>query len=585
MENRIRLVGALFLVAGIVLIGRLFFWQIVRGKDLADQARGQQLHRNRTLAHRGNILASDGTPLAASQDKWLLFAQIPELKDNAVLIANQLAPLLVDEDDVKQPVSDDPGVKPEKIDYKDLLLEETSRISNTLSQDLMWVPLEKKLDSDTKQKIEDLSIHGLGFDIEEDRLYPEASSSAHLLGFVGKDSEGNNKGYFGLEGFYDFSLTGSGGYKVRETDALGNPLIFGSSNEISAKQGLDLLTHIDKTVQLTIETKLAEGLEKYGALSGNIIVMNPKTGAIMGMASNPYYDPREYFEYSDELFRNPAISDAYEPGSIFKPIVMAAGIDAGVVEPETVCDICGQPLKVDKYYIRTWNNEYHAGSTMTDVIKNSDNVGMAFVADRLGSDRLYDYLDSFGFGHVTGIDLQGEATASIRERGTWNIVDLATMSFGQGIAVTPIQMITAGAVIANDGKYVVPQVVDKFVLGDWEEDIKPEYKQQVISKEAADKMTQMMVVAASQGEAKWAIPKGYKIAGKTGTAQIPVAGHYDEEKTIASFIGFAPPNDPEIIMLVTLREPESSQWASETAAPLWFDIARVLFPHLGIKPG
>lgn len=572
MEGRIRLVATVFFLAGIVLVGRLFFWQVVKGQDLSEQARGQQTFRDRTNANRGNILARDGFPLAASQDKWLLFAEIPKLKDNEVLVANQLAPILLEER--------------EKVDdYKKELVEETNRISNVLSQDLVWVPIKKKISREMKEKIQSLDIEGLGFDVEEDRLYPEASSSAHLLGFVGKNDEGNDKGYFGLEGFYDFTLSGFGGYKVGQKDALGNPLIFGNNNEVDARQGLDLLTFIDKTVQLTIEEKLQDALEKYGAKSGNIIVMNPQNGAIMGMASNPSYDPEKYYEYSDELFRNPAISDAYEPGSIFKPIVMAAGLDAGVVEPDTICDICDRPLKVDKYYIRTWNNEYHAGSTMTDVIKNSDNVGMAYVAQKLGADKLYDYLNDFGFGKITGIDLQGEASPFIRDRGTWNIVDLATTSFGQGIAVTPIQMITAVATIANGGKAVTPQVVDKFVLDDWEEDIKPEYGKQVISKEAADKITAMMVVAATQGEAKWAIPKGYKIAGKTGTAQIPVAGHYDDEKTIASFVGFAPPDNPTFAMLVTLREPESSQWASETAAPLWFDIARVLFPHLGIKPG
>lgn len=572
MENRIRFIAIIFLLSGITLIGRLFFWQIVKGKDLADQARSQQTFRGRTFANRGNILARDGYPIAASQDQWLLFAEIQKLEDNEVIIANQLAPILIEDDE------------PEPEDYKSKLIEETNRISSLISQDLIWVPIKRKIDKQAKEKIEQLNIKGLGFEVVEDRLYPEASSSAHLLGFVGKDESGNDKGYFGLEGFYDFTLSGSGGYKVTEADALGNPLVFGSSNEVSAKQGLDLQTHIDKTVQLTIEQELSDALKKYEAISGNVIVMNPKTGAVLGMASNPYYDPETYYEYSDEVFRNPAISDAYEPGSIFKPIVMAAGIDAGVVEPETVCDICDKPLKVDKYFIRTWNNEYHAGSTMTDVIKNSDNVGMAFVAQKLGADTLYDYLDAFGFGKITGVDLQGEASPSIRERGTWNIVDLATMSFGQGIAVTPIQMITAISTIANDGKAVVPQVVDKFVLENWEEDIKPEYGQQVISEEAAEKITAMMVVAAAQGEAKWAIPKGYKIAGKTGTAQIPVAGHYDDEKTIASFVGFAPPDDPEFAMLVTLREPKSSPWASETAAPLWFDIARILFPHLGIKP-
>lgn len=568
MEKRVTFVGSIFFIASLLIVGRLFFWQVVKGKDLAEQAKLQQTYNRRTYANRGNILDRNGEWLAASGDKWLLFASLPEIEESSSKIASLISPIFMKETDEK----------------KDLL-EEENRIEELLDSDnLVWVPLKRRLSNPDKETVEDLDIRGLGFDREESRIYPEASSAAHLLGFVGKDDFGRNKGYFGLEGFYDFSLSGATGFSLSESDAQGNLLLFGQHNSLDAKKGVDLITHVDKAVQLIIEEKLSKGIEKYGAINGSVIVMNPKTGGIIGMAAFPSYDPEKYFEYGDEYFRNPIISDSYEPGSIFKPIVMAAGIDAGEVEPDTMCTICNQPLKVDKYFIRTWDNKYRENSTMTDVIKNSDNVGMAFVGQKLGADRLYDYLDKFGFGRNTGIDLQGEFSPRIRERGTWNIVDLATTTFGQGIAVTPMQMIKAISVIANDGIEVTPQVVDKFKLDDWEEDIEPEYGEQVISKEAADKITAMMVVAASQGEAKWAIPKGYKVAGKTGTAQIPVAGHYDEEKTIASFIGFAPPDDPEFAMLVTLREPETSPWASETAAPLWFNIVRDLFPYLGIKP-
>jgi cell division protein FtsI/penicillin-binding protein 2 len=221
---------------------------------------------------------------------------------------------------------------------------------------------------------------------------------------------------------------------------------------------------------------------------------------------------------------------------------------------------------------------------MTDVIVHSDNVGMSFVSDKMGADLLYDYLTKFGFGVNTGVDLQGEFSPEIRKKGTWNIVDLATASFGQGIAVTPIQLIKAASIIANGGVEVSPQVVDKLRGLDWMYDIKPQLGKRVISEQAAKDITAMMVEAAKKGEAKWTSLKGFNVAGKTGTAQIPIAGHYDKEKTIASFIGFAPADNPKFVMLVTLQEPKSSPWASETAAPLWFSIAKGLFNYYKIQP-
>ncbi|MEK7112039.1 MAG: penicillin-binding protein 2, partial [Patescibacteria group bacterium] len=410
------------------------------------------------------------------------------------------------------------------------------------------------------------------------------SSAAHLLGFVGKDEEGGDLGYFGLEGYYNLALSGKPGFESLEKDAQGTPILLGDTSEILAINGVDLLTNIDKAVQRSLEKRLLEGMERYGASGGTAIVMNPTNGAILGMSSFPSYDPKNYFKFGDSFFKNPAVSDTFEPGSVFKVLIMAAALDAGAVEPDTVCEICAGPLKVDKYFIETWNKEYRPDSTMLDVIVHSDNVGMAFVGQKIGADTLYDYLDKFGIGSATGIDLQGESSPLLRERGTWNIVDLATASFGQGVAVTPIQMIKAVGIIANGGKVVKPQVVDKLLGEGWEEDIKPEIGERVISQETVAEITAMMVEAARNGEAKWTHLRGFSVAGKTGTAQIPIAGHYDDEKTIASFIGFAPAVNPKFIMLVTLKEPQTSPWASETAAPLWYSIARDLFPYFGIQP-
>lgn len=567
MLTRTRLFFIAIALCFSVLVVRLFYWQVIKGKELSEEARGQYQRGFTVGATRGDILANDESWLAGSSPAWLLYAEVSKLENTHQEIADKLGPLLV-----------------ESTERKDLLVEIDRLKSILAKKDVVWVPLKNKVDSKTKALIEELGIEGLGFEQIESRVYPEASAAAHLLGFVGKNKDGEDEGYFGLEGFYNLPLSGKPGFVTRENDARGVPILFGNSKEVSAIGGVDLITHIDKTIQLSLETKLKEGIEKYGASGGTAIVMNPEDGAILGMSSYPSYDPKAYSDFGDALFTNPAISASFEPGSIFKVLVMASGLDAGVIRPETKCDVCSGPLPVNNYFISTWDDKYYPDSTMTDVLVNSDNVGMAFIGQKLGSERLYDYLSAFGIGEVTGVDLQGEFSPSLREKGTWSVVDLATASFGQGVAVTPIQMVKAVGIIANGGIGVNPQVVDKLKGDDWSEDIKSEVGERVISDKAAKEVTAMMVEAAKKGEAKWTYMTGFKVAGKTGTAQIPIAGYYDAERTIASFVGFAPYDNPKFIMLVTLKEPKTSQWASETAAPLWYTIAKDLFSYFGMQP-
>jgi len=564
LSSRVKILTALFLLIFAALVVRLFFWQIIKGKVLSAQARGQYEVGVTLSAPRGNILASDGTWLAARESGWLVFASMPDLKESHTSVAEKLSHLLVEEEEVSGEVDRIKGLLPK--------------------EGAVWIPLKHKVKEEAKKNIEALGIDGIGFELEEMRSYPEASAAAQLLGFVGKNLEGADTGYFGLEGYYDLALSGKPGYQSGEEDARGVPILLDDNKGVSAIGGVDLVTHIDKGLQILSEKKLKEGIERYGAKAGSVIISNPKTGAILASVSYPSYEPGKYYDYGNEFFKDPVIANSFEPGSVFKVLVMAAALDAGAVEPDTVCDICSGPLKVDKYTIETWNKEYRADSTMVDVIVHSDNVGMSFVGQKLGADALYDYLDAFGIGKVTGIDLQGEGAPKLRERGTWNVVDLAVASFGQGIAVTPIQMVKAVGAIANGGVMYTPQVVDKLEGVGWEEDVKPEEGTRVISKKAADEITSMMVLAASSGEAKWTHLRGFKVAGKTGTAQIPISGHYDQESTIASFVGFAPADDPKFLMLVTLREPVSSPWASETAAPLWYQIAKDLFIYFGIQP-
>ncbi len=572
MKSRLYVLIGVFCLGLIGLSLRLFFWQVIKSKELTQEARYQHQNGRKIQAKRGNILASDGSFLAASQSSWLLFVQKSEISLSHKDLANKLGPLVVEE------------IK-EGENAKQKLMDEVLRIQEVLDRkDLVWVPIKHKITIDVKRNIEALKLKGVGFDPEELRFYPEASASAHVLGFVGKDDEGVDKGYFGLEGYYDLSLAGKPGFIKEESDTRGVPILIGQSKEITALGGVDLKTTIDKRIQFIVEDKLKQGIEKYGAKNGVAILMEPKTGKVRAMAAYPSYDPATYSQFEQEFFKNPAISDSFEPGSIFKPLVMAAALDSKAIEVDTVCDICGGPVKVDKYTIETWNKKYKPDSSMTEIIVHSDNVGMTFIGQKLGTEKLYDYLKKYGLGSLTGIDLQGEATPALREKNKWNIVDLATATFGQGIAVTPIQIIKAFSAIANNGKMVTPQIVEKIVKDGKEQNIKTDIQKEVISESVAAQTTAMMVEAVEKGEAKWTYVPGFKVAGKTGTAQIPIGGHYDAEKTIASFIGFAPANDPKFIMLITLREPQSSPWASETATPLWFSIAKDLFPYLGIQP-
>lgn len=570
MLIRTRIFFCFIVLSFLVVLVKLFSWQVLKGEELARQASLQYNSSEVLEAPRGEILASDGSWLTTQGNSWTLFSYLPDVDRGVNEIADIIAPLLVEESEKN---------------YQNKVYEEAGRIKSLLQKnDTTWVAIEKRLSDTQKEKIEQFNIRGIGFEKDFVRIYPEASTAAHLLGFVGKNEEGVNQGYFGLEGYYDLMLSGKSGFISRDSDASGKPLFMSGSIEIPSVPGVSLLTHIDKGVQHLIEKKLKEGIDKYGAVSGTIIVMKPDTGAVIAMASEPSFDPKKYYEYSDELFRNPAVSDSFEPGSVFKVVVMAAALDDGVVDPDTKCEVCNGPYKVDKYFIRTWNDEYHRDSTMTEVIVNSDNVGMAFVGEKLGSNKLYDYLRGFGLGELTNIDLQGEVSAELREKKEWNIVDTATATFGQGVAVTPIQLICAVSAIANDGVLMEPQVIDKIITPTRLEDIKPKTVRRVVSEKASDQVTAMMVEAAKSGEAKWTYLRGFGIAGKTGTAQIPIAGHYDEEKTIASFIGFVPFDKPEFIMLVTLREPKTSPWSSETAAPLWYDITSDLVLHFGIQP-
>jgi len=551
------MVFGIFILLYIGIVSRLLYWQVWASSRLKTQAAGQHFFRLPLPPKRGAVISSDNYPLVMNQQAYLLYGEPKNIQDI---------------DGFAKRVGESIG--------KDI-----ASISGALKEPgRVWVPIEHKVEKETVDRLKNLQEKGLGFEEEPKRYYPEASIAAHLLGFVGLDQNGMDRGYFGLEGFYDRELRGKEGSLEIEKDVAGNPILIGQTFRVEPQDGRDLILWIDRSVQAIAEKRLKEGMEKYGAKEGSVVIMDPKTGGILGMASFPSYDPRSYATSEKERYINPTVAGSYEPGSAFKVIIMGAGIDAGVVTAQTEMDETG-PIEVGGYTIRTWNNQYHGKITMTKVLEYSSNVGMVFVGKKLGREKLLSAIKNFGFGKPTDIDLEDESSPTIRPNKEWYEIDLSTASFGQGIAVTPIQMVRAVGALANGGVLMEPKVVKAIQDKNGKiAPIPPKKLRQVVSKKTAEEVTEMMVAAVDNGEAKWAKPQGYRIAGKTGTAQIPVSGHYDEKKTIASFVGFAPADDPKFVMLVTLRETTSSQWGSETAAPLFFNIAKDLFLYWGITP-
>jgi len=558
MNWRFRFILGLITLSFFVVIARLFYWQVVKAQELSTMGQLQYGKVVTTLSKRGEIKTSDGFPIAANKITYRVFAnpkEVKDLKETAELISTTL------------------GIDP-------------ASVSANLSLDRFWISIATEVEPKAKNDLKKLGLQGVGFEEQYTRFYPEASMAAHLIGFVGKDDLSRPKGYFGLEGYYDLLLKGREGKAIQIHDAFGRPILAKLGDLEKQIDGSDLLLSLDRSAQFLVEKRLKEGVEKFGAQSGMAAVINPKTGEILAMSSFPNFNPENYEDSPDSVYKNPFISDLYEPGSTFKPLVMSSALDLKLITPQTKCSACAGPVSVSGYDIHTWNDKYYKDINMIDVIMHSDNTGMVFVAQKLGVSGMIKYLKRFGIGDLTGIDLQGEISPTIKSENLWYPVDLATTGFGQGISITPIELLSATSAIANKGERMQPHIIIGIKNPDGSTvKIQPKSLGNPISPETAKVMTEIMVNAVDKGEASWARLKEYRIAGKTGTASIPIAGHYDQTKTIASFIGFAPANNPKFAMLVILNRPTSSIYGAETAAPIFFDIAKDLLIYYGIPPG
>lgn len=549
---KIRLIFFLFVfLLGLILV-KLFYLQILTP---VSSSNNEYLRIEKIQPQRGRIYDRNLQLIAFNQTLYRLYAEPKKVKNEEKLI--------------------------EALD-KVLKIGEAT-LEARLDKTKDWVAVTSGVTKEKKEQLARLKIKEIGFEETFQRYYPEASLASHLLGFVGKNESGENIGYFGIEGHYDKDLRGLPGLIKSERDLLGKPILLGNQEKIEADNGRDLVLTIDKSIQGIVKRKLVEGVTRYGAKRGCVIVADPYSMEILGLACLPDFDPEKYFESSQDIFSNRAISSLYEPGSTFKPFVMAAAINEKKVKPDGFYNEKG-PLEIGGYEIKTWNSKYEGKISMTRILEKSSNVGMVYIGEKLGKNKLLSYLSNYGFGESTDIDLEGENFASIKSKAQWYPIDYATATFGQGIAVTPIQMIRGFSALVNGGELLRPHVVKQIIYGGGKKEIKKQVDRRVLTERTSEIVKKMLVSAVEKGEYKWIRPKGYRIGGKTGTAQIPIEGHYDPSKTIASFIGFAPADEPKFIALVVLEEPSSSIYGSETAAPLFFEIAKELFVYYNIAP-
>lgn len=449
-----------------------------------------------------------------------------------------------------------------------------------------YAAIKKQVSDEQAARVKALGLTGIYLEPEVVRYYPGQKLAAHVLGFLGFRGK-ERVGQYGIEGNFNAELAGSPGIVGIETDSAGRWITFASRNLAPAVDGKDIYLTIDGAIQYKAQEVLSKTVAEHGATGGSVVILNPKTGAVMAMANHPDFDPNNYGAVpSLSNYINTAMSLDYEPGSIFKPITMAAAINEKKITPDTVYEDLGV-VEMDEFKIRNSDGQAHGMQTMTQVLEKSLNTGMIFVEQKLGHSKFRDYVYKFGFGKKTGIELPNEILGNLDNLEKKGDIFFATSSYGQGHTVTPLQVTTAFTALANAGKLMKPHVVHKIVHGDGREEItEPEVVEQVVSASTAAQVTAMLVNVVENGHGKRAGVPGYYIAGKTGTAQVPYKDRagYEPGKTIGSFVGYGPVDNPQFVMLVRIDNPQGVRFAESTAAPAFGEIAAFILNYLQIQP-
>jgi len=550
---RINLVLILFFIFTGIILGRLFFLQIIQYQYWQALAQGQQKSFIFLPEERGEIFFQGGEKLVTNHEQELVYASPFEIKDPEKT-AEMLSLIL--------------GLDKESILEK-------------LKKNSYYEVIKKKLNQEEVENLKNIKINGIYLAKEKIRYYPFESMACHVIGFVG----GDNNGQYGIEGFYNDILKGKD--KILEKEI--GPNGFFERNSDLPEKGADLVLTLDYNIQFFAERLLEKAKNDLNIEEGEIIVLDPNTGKIFALANFPFFNPNQYSAVEDlEIFQNSSIQKFFEPGSIFKPITIAAAIDADKITPKTTyvdngfVEIGGH--RISNYANRSWGEK-----TMTEVLERSINTGAIFAEQQLGDKDFLDYLNRFGIFQPTQIDLQGEIFSENKELKKGYKINFATASFGQGVEMTSIQLVRAIAAIANGGKLIRPYVVDKIIKNDKIIETKTEVQNpSVISKNTASQLTTMLMSVVEKGYGKEAKIPGYYIAGKTGTAQIPWTslkinkkGYSD--KTIQSFIGFGPALDPKFLILVKLYNPQAKT-AEYSAAPIFKELAKYIINLWKIPP-
>ncbi|MBI3399355.1 MAG: penicillin-binding protein [Deltaproteobacteria bacterium] len=541
-------------IFGVIFV-RAFQLQVLERDTLKTRADKAHLKAINITPRRGTIYDSRMRELAVTMEVDSVYAQpakIDNIKKTATLLSSALS-----------------------MDRRELEAKFSSRKS------FVW--LKRQLDFADAERMKRLDMPGIGFVKEWKRFYPNPQVASHLIGFVGIDG----KGLEGIEIGYDEYMAGSPTRLVGERDALGNELFFSGKNRETYK-GMNLVLTIDKTMQYIAEKELLKAVSDTKAKGGMAIVMAPRTGEILAIANAPHFNPEDILDYnSPGVWRNKAVTDAFEPGSTFKAFLIAAVFEEGAAKPNDLffCEE-GRFNVAD----RTFHDVKKFGwLNLTQIIKYSSNIGAAKIGGRLERERLYRYVKDFGFGAKTGIGLPGENTGSVPRLREWSHVTLGNISFGQGLSVTGLQLVTAFSAIANNGYLMKPYVVKEIVneKGDVVEEYRPSVIRRIISEETAKRVTNILKeVTKSDGTGVRAAVDGFAVAGKTGTAQKPdlLQGGYASDKYVSSFIGFIPADNPELAILIVVDEPSGEFYGGAIAAPVFKNIALQSLAYLGIFP-
>jgi cell division protein FtsI/penicillin-binding protein 2 len=546
-NRRIRLLIMLFALVFAIALARASWLQAVRAPALDRIASNQHRETLVLPASRGTVYDRSGVELAIGQRATTVYANPQQIQDPAAVALAVGRTLGLDPDDLLP------------------LLSDRSR---------GFVYVARKADREQAETLEAQKIVGLGFYPEERRIYPQKTVAAEVLGYAGLD----NRGLAGIELQLDKKLAGSAGKKTIVRDPFGRTLDVLESKPV--RDGRDVYLTLDHRLQGQVERIMRRTRESWGARSATAVVMDPRTGGILAMAVEPGYDANRYPYIDRERLRNPAVTGTYEPGSTLKVVTIAAELERRDVVPTTKFKL-PPTIKIADRVIGEHEPRPTQEMTVRRILSESSNVGTVILALRLGKERLSNWIERFGFGRPTGVDFPGETDGIVPAPENWSGSTIGTLPIGHGIAVTPMQMVSAYAALANKGKWVQPHLVDRFEGGPR---VQPK-RRRILSKGTAVEVRRMLASVVSEGTGTAAQVPGYRIAGKTGTAAKPdPAGGYSKYNYVASFVGFVPASRPRLVILVAVDEPRNSIWGGVVAAPAFAEIAQFGLQYLEVPP-